>query len=40
MIDLHSVVLLITIAHCNIYIIKAVFCLFLGYPLFFNIGNQ
>ncbi len=40
MIDVHIVVLLITIAHCNIYINKVVFWLFLGYPLWFNIGNQ
>ncbi len=30
MIDLHIVVLLITIAHCNIYIYNVVFWLFLG----------
>ncbi len=40
MIDLHIVVLLITIAHSNIYINKVVFWPFLGYPLRFNMGNQ
>ncbi len=33
-IDLHIVVLLITIADCNIYINKVMFWLFQGYPLF------
>ncbi len=40
MIDLHIVVILISIAHCNVYINKVVFWLFLGYPLCFNMGNQ
>ncbi len=40
MIDLHIVVLLITIAHCNLYINKVLFWLFLGCPLCFNMGNQ
>ncbi len=40
MIDLHIVVLLITIAHGNIYINKVVVWLFLDYPLRFNMSNQ
>ncbi len=40
MIDLHIVVLLINIAHCNIDINKVVFWLFLGYPLHFKMSNQ
>ncbi len=40
MIDVHIVMILITIAYCNIYINKVVFWLFLGCPLCCNMGNQ